>query len=230
MPASPGSSSGTNVARLPSRRAISRTTSRMTTARSAAWQAGAGATGTSNWRLAYSGKKRSGSTSASTSAAISSLANGSAARCAASENGSSARPSPTSWNSCSKLAWASIPSCCSRAATMRARNARGQHAQGRPSSSTMSQSINSSALAPGSAPTLVRVCGSGSRRRSPVDPNGLGSASGPSGVRAWLAGTHPTPRASGSSSSEARTARPRTIAPRSQITSETSSAALTRAP
>ncbi len=80
LPASPGSSSGVNVDRRPARRAHSRTTSRSTTARSAAAIPGAGATGTSNWWLANSAKKRSGSAPASTSAAITALANGSASR------------------------------------------------------------------------------------------------------------------------------------------------------
>ena len=60
-PTLPASRSGANVARRPPRRATSRTTSLVTTLRSAAATPSAGATGTSNWCSPYSGRKSSGS-------------------------------------------------------------------------------------------------------------------------------------------------------------------------
>ena len=109
LPACAGSSSGVKVARAPLRRATSRTTSRSTTARSAAASPSAGATGISNWCAAYSGMNRSGAAPASRSAPMTCDGNGSARRCASSENGSAAGASSSSWNSCSKLATTRSP-------------------------------------------------------------------------------------------------------------------------
>ena len=134
-----------------------------------------------------------------------------------------------SWNSCSKLDTRRTPSSRSSSPSASRRKRRGQHSHGWPSVSTMSHSTKLERAVAGSGSTRTRVSTSGSRRRSPVEPNGLGSASGPSGVSAWLAGTQPTPAPSRVSSSDASSERPRTIAPRSQQTSATRSAALTPA-
>ena len=127
-----------------------------------------------------------------------------------------ARPSPTSAGTRAR-SWPGRASRCSSApATSVAGTRAGSSPTGARPARRCRRATAPARSRPAPRSTRTRVCGSGSRRRSPVDPNGLGSASGPSGVRAWLAGTQPTPVASGSSRSEARTARPRTIAPRSQ--------------
>ena len=194
LPACAGSSSAAKLARIPSRRATSRTTSLSTTARSALAMPSAAATGTSNWCAAYSAKKRSGSHAGIHQRAHHARGKGLDAslllererqrrRGSRAAAGTRARSSPRSL----------APSSRSSSRRLSRRKLRGQHSQGSPSVSTMSHSTSSSALSPPSAPTSTRVSASGSRRRSPVDPNGLGSATGPSGVSAWLAGTQPTP-------------------------------------
>ncbi len=232
LPASAGSSSGTNVARLPSRRAISRTTSRVTTARSAACAAGAGATGTSYCRLAYSGKKRSGSTSASTSAPISSLANGSATRCAASENGSSARPSPQELE---LVLEARVRGGAGHApAARRAMRLQEGARAARPRAPVELDDVAQHQLervrarprrADSSCVSAGRAAGAG--RRS-TRTGSVRQAVPAASARGWPAPSRRRSRAAPRGRRRAPT-RPRTIAPRSQTTSETSSAALSAA-
>ena len=228
LPACAGSSSGVKVARTAQRRATSRTTSRKSTARSAAARPSAGAAGTSNWCEENSAKKRSGSRPASASAPMSRPGSGSARRWASSEKGDAEGSSRSSWNSCSKLASTDTLSSLESCSTASRMKRRGQAAQGVPSVSVMSHRISSSALLPSSPSTLTCAAVSGSSRRSPTDPKGLWSASGPSGVSDWFAGTQLTPAVRCRPSSAAATARPRTIAPRSQVASVTRSTALTR--
>ena len=197
LPACSGSSSGTKLARMPVAPGdLAHDLPEARPLRSAAARPAAAATGISNWCGAYSGKKRSGSTPASRSAAITRVANGSARRCASSEKGSAARlRRRSSWNSCSKLARSTHSELAARARrSARAGSCRGQHAHG--ASVDLDDVAQQQLQRPSPRRrrhTRTRVSGSGSRRRSPVEPNGLGSATGPSGVSAWLAGTQPTP-------------------------------------
>ncbi len=110
-PTLPASRSGVNVARLPTLRATSRTTSFSTTLRSAAAMPSDGATGTSNWCSPYSGRKSSGSTPAARSAAIVCDGNGSARLCASSDIAGAGGLSSSSTNSCSKEARTRNPAC-----------------------------------------------------------------------------------------------------------------------
>ncbi len=112
LPACSGSSSGVKLARIPRRRATSRTTSLSTIARSALASPSAGATGISNWCGAYSAKNRSGCDAGLLERGHhAARANGSMRRSASSENGSAGgRVGSSSWNSCSKLATTRAPS------------------------------------------------------------------------------------------------------------------------
>ena len=222
-PTLPASRSGANVARRPPRRATSRTTSLVTTLRSAAATPSAGATGTSNWCSPYSGRKSSGSTPAARSAAIVCDGNGSARRCASSDIAGAGGLSSSSTNSCSKDARTRSPACrCSRSSALR-RNVRPQPSQSLPSTCPMSQSTRCSGAIPGQWSTRTRVAGSGRSLTSPADPQGFGSASSPNAEIDWFAGTQPTPISRRRSRSARGTERPRTSPARSHVTRLTSS-------
>ena len=215
---SEGSSSGEKLARRPRRRATSRTTSLQHHAAVGGSRPPRGvSTGISNWWGANSAKNRSGCTPASTSAPMTSAANGSARRSASSENGAAGGPSEDAPPSVAPAR--ARPACPARrqelelvlearaargrrtrARAPRARsrrNRRGQHSHGvrrsrRCRTAPAPAASGRSGAARFRLDAHVRP-GSGSRRRSPVEPNGVRSASGPCGVSAWLAGTQPTP-------------------------------------
>ena len=216
LPMPSGSGRGEKVARRPSRRATSRTTSLTIAARSAAAMPSVGATSTSHWFGPYSGSTISGSAPAWRSAAITSPAKGSATRCAARVKGPSAGPGESSTSSCSKDATSRRPVSARRSSSAWRRNERGQASHGVPSVCTASDRAKSSGATPSHRSTRTRAAGSGMRRRSPTDPHGFGSASGPKQQIAWLAGTQPTPVFSRSSKVAAGTERPRTSPARSQ--------------
>ena len=137
----------------------------------------------------------------------------------------------TSWNSCSKLASDARRRARPRApAGRRAGSARTALPRPTVGLDDVAEHELQGALLGAGLDADVACPDPGSRRRSPVEPNGLGSARAPSGVSEWLAGTQPTPASRRPASSSAGSERPRTIAPRSQQTSATSSVVLTPAP
>ena len=202
LPACSGSSSGTKLARVPVAPrdlahdlAAARPRGRRRDAVAPARR------GSRTGASAYSAKKRSGSTPASTSAAITCVGErlGQALRRRARTAARAAPPpSPQQLELVleARLARARRARSSSAASASR-RKLRGQHCPRRARRSRRCRTAPARARSAPARPRRARACrGSGSRRRSPVEPNGLGSASGPSGVSAWLAGTQPTPAAS----------------------------------
>ena len=177
----------------PRLRQSSRTVSRSSTARSADASASAGASVISNWSLPYSGMNTSGATPASRRAPINAGPKGSARRWACSAKaGAAGQFMSSNWNSCSKEASSVSPVSVSRSASACLRKLRGQQTQGVPSRSTRSLMMMSSGVVEPSMAKRKCAASSGSRRRSPDEPQGLGSAMRSKGVSDMLAGTQPT--------------------------------------
>ena len=156
----------------------------------------AAATGISNWWAANSAKKRSGCTPASASAphdvAWRTVRRGAAA---SSENGGAGRRVAQQLELVLEARHQVKRRAPPRArASASRRKRRGQHSHG--------VTVGLDDVAQHELQRHRRPCarlhahagvGVGQQAQVAVEPNGLGSASGPSGVSAWLAGTQPTP-------------------------------------
>ena len=206
-----GPSSGRKLARRPSRRATSRTTSLSTTLRSAPARPSAGAIGISNWcggelreealRLHtrflqgahHAGRERAHPPLRLAARRAAPPAAPRAARTRA-RSSPAARAPELALEHVERLAQETPRAALPRAPVGLDDVAQQQLEAGRTPD-----------------PARTRVAGSGSRRRSPVEPNGFGSASGPSGVSAWSAGYPADAPAMLAASSSAASERPRTM-------------------
>lgn len=189
--------------------------SRTRTARSAAATASARLTVISYWCRPYSASQLSGSRPLACMALTSSEPIGSTARKLRQEKGWCSSSTSRAMNSCSNADSIVSPNSSRRVLTDSRKKVRGQQAHGWPSVVTMSARTIAVSGRPGTPEMTRSVLGSGARRRSPVEPNGIWSTIWPLAPMPRLAGTQPVdPPALRSS---VRTARPLVIAHRSLV-------------